>query len=65
LRAKDLTDEYARFLHSLSSPLPETYRRTINDYGYHLQPGTRLFFPGLESDLIQLALAISAATVLK
>ncbi len=65
LRPKDLTDEYARFLYSLSSPLPETYRRNINNYGYHLQPGTRLFFPGLDSDLIQLALAISAATVLK
>ena len=65
LRAKDLNDEYARFLHSLSSPLPETYRQNINNYGYHLQSGTHLFFPGFDSDLVQLAFAISAATELK
>lgn len=65
LRVKDINDEYARFLYTLSSPLPETYRRNINNYGYHLQPGTRLFFPGFDSDLVQLAFAISAATELK
>ncbi|SRR5579883_941213 len=65
LGVKDLNDDYARYLFSLSSPLPETYRRNINNYGYHLQPKTRLFFPGFESDLMQLAFAISAATELK
>lgn len=65
LRAKDLNDDYARYLYSLSSPLPETYRRNINNYGYHLQAGTKLFFPGFDSDLMQLAFTISAATELK
>lgn len=65
LRERDVNDDYARYLYSLSSPLPETYRRNINNYGYHLQPGTRLFFPGFDSDLVQLAFAISAATELK
>jgi uncharacterized protein YegL len=65
VRAADLSDEYARFLFSLSSPLPETYRQNINNYGYHLQPGAALFFPGVNSDLVRLAFAISSATQLK
>ncbi|SRR5579875_2248924 len=65
LRANDLTNEYAQFLYDLSSPLPETYRQNINNFGYHLQPGAALFFPGFHSDLVRLAFAVSAATQLK
>jgi uncharacterized protein YegL len=65
LRASDLSDDYARFLFGLSSLMPETYRQNINNYGYHLQPGAALFFPGMQSDLIRLAFAISSATQLK
>jgi uncharacterized protein YegL len=65
LRATDLADDYARYLYGLSSLMPETYRQNINNYGYHLQPGTALFFPGMHSDLIRLAFAISSATQLK
>lgn len=65
LRSTDLSDDYARFLFGLSSLLPETYRQNINNYGYHLQPGAALFFPGMHSDLIRLAFAISSATQLK
>jgi hypothetical protein len=64
-RASDLTDKYARFLFDHSSPLPETYRQNINNYGYHLQPGIRMFFPGLQNDLIRLAFVTSIATQLK
>lgn len=65
MRESDLTDEYARFLYSLSSRLPETYRTNINNYGYSLQPGAALFFPGATSDLVRLAFVITAATQLK
>jgi len=65
LRANELADDYARYLFSLSSPLPETYRQNINNYGYHLQPGIALFFPGVSGDLVRLAFAISSATLLK
>ncbi len=65
LKANYLTNDYARFLFHLSSPLPETYRQNINNYGYHLQPGAALFFPGMHSDLVRLAFAVSAATQLK
>lgn len=65
LRAGDLADDYARYLFSLSSALPDTYRQNINNYGYHLQQGAALFFPGGNSDLVRLAFAISSATQLK
>lgn len=64
-RAGELADKYARFLFDLSSPLPETYRHAINNYGYHLQPGARMFFPGVQHDLIRLAFVASIATQLK
>lgn len=65
LKARQLTNVYAKLLFYLSSPMPESYRQNINNYGYHLQPGTSLFFPGTHTDLIRLAFAISAATQLK
>ena len=65
LKMNVLTNDYAKLLFRLSSPLPETYRQNINNYGYHLQSGASLFFPGTHSDLVRLAFAISAATQLK
>lgn len=64
-RASELLDKYARFLFDLSSPLPETYRQNINNYGYHLQLGAKMFFPGTQDDLIRLAFVTSIATQLK
>jgi hypothetical protein len=60
-----LTNEYAKLLFHLSSPLPETYRQNINNYGYRLHQGARLFFPGMHTDLVRLAFVISTATQLK
>ena len=60
-----LTNRYAKFLFQLSSPLPDTYRQNINNYGYHLEKGASLFFPGTHTDLVRLAFAISTATQLK
>jgi hypothetical protein len=65
LKADQLQNDYAKFLFSLSSPLPDSYRQNINNYGYQLQPGAALFFPGAHGDLVRLAFAISAATQLK
>jgi len=65
LKANQLTNEYAKLFFHLSSPLPETYRQNINNYGYHLKPGAALFFPGQHLDLVRLAFAISTATLLK
>lgn len=65
LKPNELADDYARFLFRLSSPLPESYRQNINNFGYHLQSGAAMFFPGSSSDLIRLAFVVSAATQLK
>ncbi|HET8910515.1 MAG TPA: vWA domain-containing protein [Ktedonobacteraceae bacterium] len=62
-KARDLTNDYAKHLFALSSPLPETYRQNINrSAGYDLQKGVALFFPGIHPKLVQLALAASSAT---
>lgn len=64
-RPSQLTNEYSRLLFQLSSPLPDTYRQNMNNYGYNLQPGAVLFFPGEHTELIRLAFAASTATQLK
>jgi uncharacterized protein YegL len=65
LKPKQLKSPYARFLCRLSSPLPDTYRQNINNYGYHLQKGAALFFPGIQPELVRLAFTISTATHVK
>ncbi len=45
LKVNQLTNDYARLLFDLSSPLPESYRQNINDSGYRLQPGAGAVFP--------------------
>jgi len=64
-KPSQLTNDYARLLLRLSSPLPETYRQNINNNGYNLQPGAALFFPGIHTELMRLAFAVSTATQLK
>lgn len=65
LRENEVRNENAKRLFQLSSVIPEIYRQNINNYGYHLQKGATLFFPGLHRDLVKLAFAISAGTQLK
>jgi hypothetical protein len=62
-KARHLSDGYARLLFALSSPLPETYRQTINNSaGYQLHKDARLFFPGTQPELVRMAVAASSAT---
>lgn len=64
-RPGQLTSEYARDLFHLSSPLPDTYRQNINNFGYNLQAGSMLYFPGTHAELVRLAFAASTATQIK
>lgn len=60
---KSLADAYAKFLYTLSSPLPHNYRLTMNkSAGYQLEPGSALFFPGTHPELMRLAVTVSSAT---
>jgi hypothetical protein len=60
--ASELSDSYARKLFNMSSPLPDSYARVINESGYSLQPGSRMLIPSSNGDLIELAFAMSGAT---
>jgi uncharacterized protein YegL len=65
LKPNEITNIHARRLFHLSSPLPHAYRQNINDYGYRLQKGAQLFFPGTHPELVKLAFAMSAGTRLR
>ena len=65
LKLSDITNEHAKRLFHLSSPLPDIYRQNINNYGYRLQKGALLFFPGTHYELVKLAFVISAGTQLR
>jgi hypothetical protein len=58
----ELPDPYSRKLFEMSSPAPESYRNVINEFGYRLQSGAHMFFPGEKPDLVQLGFAMSGAT---
>jgi uncharacterized protein YegL len=58
----ELADLYAQKLFNMSSPLPESYARVINESGYALRPGARMLIPSSNQELIELAFAMSGAT---
>jgi hypothetical protein len=57
-----LANDYARKLQALSSPLPESYRIGLLEYGYRLVPGALMLLPGTSADLVGLGFQMSAAT---
>jgi hypothetical protein len=65
VETKQLTNAYAKYLFHLSSPLPESYRQNINNYGYALRKGAAFLFPGSQTELVRLAFPISTVTQLK
>lgn len=64
-RSDEIINKDARRLFSLTSPLPGVYCQNINNYGYQLQKGARLFFPGTHPELVKLAFVVSAGTQLR
>jgi hypothetical protein len=60
--ANELTDGYAKELFAISSVTPESYRQVINEWGYKIAPGARMFFPGAHPDLVELGFVMSTAT---
>lgn len=55
----ELSDDYAKVLFQMSSPLPDSYRNVITENGYKLAPGIGMFLPGNESELVELGCVIS------
>ena len=58
-----LRNGYAARLRDMSSPLPDSYRRGLEQNGYHLGPGALMMLPGETPELVGLALQMSAASV--
>ncbi len=57
-----LDDSYARKLQSISSPLPESYRRTMQEAGYQMAQGALMMLPGMNPELVEMGFVMSAAT---
>lgn len=54
--------EYVLKLFELSSHIPDSYLTTMREFGYNLQPGARMLFPGNKPELVELGIAMSSAT---
>jgi hypothetical protein len=58
----ELPDAYSKALFEMSSIIPQSYRDVIHEFGYQLDSGARMFFPGDQPDLVELGFAMSGAT---
>lgn len=64
LRAEsEVADPDAARLFRMSSELPEGYAAMMAEEGYELQPGSRMLYPASSGQLVQLAFAVSGATL--
>ena len=57
-----LTDDYGVKLRSMSSPLPESYRRVMLAEGYNIAPGAMMMLPGISPELVEMGFVMSTAT---
>ena len=58
-----LVDEWATRLRDMSSPLPEAYRRGLEQARYQISRSAVMMLPGESPELVGLALQMSAASV--
>lgn len=57
-----LGSEYAIKLRNMSSPLPETYRVIMREWGYPIDPGTVMLLPGNSQELVSMGFTMSTIT---
>ena len=55
----ELGSDYARKLRAMSSPLPETYRVVMREWGYPIEPGAHMLLPGNSQELVAMGFAMS------
>ncbi len=58
----NLTNEYARTLRDMSSPIPESYRAMMRENNYQLAPDALMLLPGISPELVAMGFQMSAAT---
>lgn len=57
-----LTNDYARKLRAMSSPVPDSYRQMMLEMGYNLDPKALMLLPGMNPELVSMGFQMSAAT---
>ncbi|MCS7040304.1 MAG: hypothetical protein NZP34_11920, partial [Caldilineales bacterium] len=57
-----LTNEYARKLRAISSPLPPSYRAMMAESGYQLSKDAVMLLPGMTPELVAMGFQMSGAT---
>lgn len=58
-----LSNNYAKFLYSISSKWPKPYTEKIKAaHGYNIASGTRMFFPAQDVDTVKMAFVASGVT---
>lgn len=57
-----LTNEYARKLRAISSPLPASYQAMMQENGYQLAKNALMLLPGISPELVAMGFQMSAAT---
>lgn len=57
-----LTSQYANKLRAMSSPLPETYRAIMREWGYPIAPGAVMLLPGNSQELVAMGFTMSTIT---
>lgn len=60
--ATPLSSKYADKLRNLSSPVPDSYRTVMLEFGYNLGHNAHMLFPGNSAELVSLGFQMSAAT---
>lgn len=53
---------YGQTLFDISSVIPESYRRTVNESGYNLAPDAKMLFPTSHRGFLQIGVSMSGAT---
>lgn len=57
-----LKSTYAKKLRAMSSPLPNSYRRTMFEAGYQVAAGALMMLPGMSPELVEMGFVMSTAT---
>ncbi len=61
-RGTPLGSSYAEKLRGMSSPLPESYRKTMAESNYRLDPNAVMLLPGTSPELVGMGFALATAT---
>lgn len=58
----ELADPWAKRLYEMSSSMPEMFRSRVNEEGYSLSVGAKMFFPGDTPQVVELGFAVARTT---